>query len=807
MFKNYLKTAVRNILRYKGFSFINIVSLGIGITGCLVIALFVWDERQYDNFVPDGENIYRVYEERNDKNVISNFACVPPAFATFLKQQYPEVTTTARILMSNDKFLIENGDKKAYENKGLFVDSTFFRIFPVNFVSGDINTALDAPASLVISEDLATRYFGSEDPIGKTLKIDKSDLTVKGVFAKLPAHFHLNFQYLMSMSSSGIPKERMERWTWHQFYTYAKLKPGADVQVLQDKFQPQVTKQAMIEEGNSSFLPFFQPLKDIHLKSADFVYDNAVRGNATYVNALSVIALFVLVIACFNFINLATARSFRRAKEIGVRKVVGADRMQLIIQFISETILLSVFSVILATAATLFIVPLLNEFTGKAIQFNPFTNPVLGLIIIASGVVIGILAGIYPAFILSGFQPIKVLKNMKLAGAGNSSWLRQGLVVIQFSLSVLLIVCTMMVFRQTKYLNSKDLGFNREQVVYFQVRDSLVTNPNTLETFKSELKTSPNILAITSGYGLPGDAFAGEGLILPTKDSKKEYSANVFIGDHDYVKTLGIKILAGRDFSREMSTDVTQGFLINETAVKEWGFGSAEKAIGQPIHWNEWEPVDTTQPIKKGRIIGVVQDFHAKSLHEKVAASAIHLYPQVTSTIALKLKAADVQNTLAFINNKWNQFVPAYPLEYKFMDESYDAMYKSEERLGNLLWIFTLMAIFIGCMGLFGLAAFSAEQRTKEIGIRKVLGASVLNITTLLSKSFVRLVIISSLIAFPIAWWAINKWLQDFEYRIAFSWWVFVLAAGAVLTVALLTVSFQAVKAGIANPIKSLRTE
>jgi putative ABC transport system permease protein len=406
MFRNYFKTAIRNLWRYKGFSFINILSLTIGIIGCLVIALFVWDEKKYDKFLPDAENIYRVYEQRNDNNVISYAAISPPSFATFLKHEYPEVSTTTRILMSNDKFLIENGDKKSYEEKGWIVDSNFFQVFPVKFLKGDVNTALNDPNSLVISEDIAKRYFGKEDPIGKTVKVNKSDVAVSAVFAKLPEHFHLQFQYLMPMSAAGLPVERMQKWTWHQFYTYARLKPGANVQQLQNKFQAYIKKDIFptFTQVGSTFLPFFQPLRDIHLKSSDFVYDNAVRGNETYVKALSIIALFVLIIACFNFINLATARSFRRAKEIGVRKVVGADRKQLIIQFIGETILLSVFSMSFATIATFFIIPWVNQFTEKSIHFNPFTDPLLALIIVATGIVIGILAGIYPALVLSGFN-------------------------------------------------------------------------------------------------------------------------------------------------------------------------------------------------------------------------------------------------------------------------------------------------------------------------------------------------------------------------------------------------------------------
>jgi putative ABC transport system permease protein len=552
-------------------------------------------------------------------------------------------------------------------------------------------------------------------------------------------------------------------------------------------------------------LPFFQQLRDIHLQSADFVYDNAIRGNETYVKALTIIALFVLFIACFNFINLATARSFRRAKEIGVRKVIGADRKQLIVQFIAETVLLSVLSMIIATVATFFIVPSLNQFTGKAIEFNPFTNPLLGLGVIAAGIVIGILAGIYPALVLSGFQPIKVLKTMKPVGSGlSTSWLRQALVVVQFALSALLIVSTLIVFRQTKYLNNKDLGFNKEQVLHFQIQGDIAQK---LETFKSELKQSPNILSVTSGYGLPGDQYAGDGIALPGKDGDKDYSANVFIGDHDYVKTLGLRIIAGRDFSKDMATDVKEAFIINETAVKELGFGTPEKAIGQRLNWNEWAPTDSLNPVKKGKVIGVVQDFHYKSLHEKLSTSVIQLYPQIAFKVAVKLKTTDIKNTIAFINNTWNKFSPGYPLDYQFMDESYGKMYQNEEKLSDLLWIFTIMAIIVGCLGLFALAAFSAEVRTKEIGIRKVLGASVFHIVGLLSKNFLLLVTISSLIAFPIAWWTLNDWLKDFPYRVDVSWWVFAIAMVAALTIAFLTVSFQSIKAATTNPVKSLRTE
>jgi len=806
MLKNYFKTAIRNLLRYKGFTFINILSLTIGIIGCLIIGLFVWDEQQYDKHIPGASNIYRVYDERKTNEATTYGATVAPMYATFLKSQYPEVDASARILMVGDKYLMEVGEKSGYEEKGRFVDSNFFQIFPLKFLKGNPATALTTPLSIVLSEDVSNRYFGKEDPIGKTVLIDKDTFEVKGVMASLPEHFHLEANFLMPISAFNFPPARMQNWTWHQFYTYMKLKPGAKMEQLQDKFQAHIKKAifpTLTQEG-SSFLPFFQPLTDIHLKSADFTHDVAKRGNETYVKGLTIIALFVLLIACFNFINLATARSLRRAKEIGVRKVVGADRKQLILQFIGETALLAVISMIIAIIATLFIIPWLNNFTGKSINFNPITNPALGLILLFAAIIIGVLAGIYPALVLSGFQPIKVLKNMKLAGSGGGSWLRPALVVIQFSLSVLLIVSTIIVYRQTKYLNNKDLGFAKEQVVYFQARGEVAEK---VETFKDELRKSPNIVSVTSGYGLPGDPYAGDGVKIQTKEGEKDYSANLFIGDHDYVKTLGMKIIAGRDFSKERSTDVREAFIINETAVREFGFGTPEKAIGQPMAWNEWEPEDTANPIKRGQVIGVVKDFHYKSLHEKVTPSVIQLYPQVLFKVAVKLKTADVKNTIAHINKVWGQFSPGYPLDYKFMDETYGKMYETEGKLSQLLWIFAIMAILVGCMGLFGLAAFSAEQRTKEIGIRKVLGAGVFNIVGLLSKNFIILVVIASLIAFPIAYWAMNSWLEDFNYRINIEWWVFAVALFAAIAIALITVSFQSIKAATTNPVKSLRTE
>ncbi|WP_223833956.1 ABC transporter permease [Spirosoma profusum] len=803
MIRNYFKIAFRNLLLNKAYSAINIAGLAIGMVGCLAIGLFVWDEWKFDKSIPDSEKIYRIYTERTKDNTTTKAAVVAPAYATFLQQQYPEVDTTTRILMSPDRFLMELGNQKNYEDKGWFVESSFLQVFALPLESGTAAGILDIPRTILLTSELAKKYFGKENPVGKTIKINTFDYTVKGVLAPLPDHFHLNFQYLMSFSSVGIPPSRMERWTWNQFYTYVKVKPGTNIEQLQNKLQTHV-KANIIKPGDAVMLPFFQRLHDIHLGSADFTFDNAIRGNESYVNALMIVALFVLVIACFNFINLATAVSFRRAREIGVRKVIGAERRQLVFQFLGETILVSLIAMVIAVIALFIVVPALNRFTDKAIVFNPFTNSQLGLLLLGATLLVGILAGSYPAIIVSGFQPVKVLKNIQFSRNG-TPWLRQALVVVQFTLSSLLIISTLVVFRQTRYMNNKDLGFSKEQLIYFQAQGDVAGKG--LEAFKNELRRSPNVIAVTSGYGLPGDQFAGDGVTLPGKNAGKDYSVNMFVGDHDYLKTVGLQLIAGRDFSKDMSTDVREAFIINETAVKEFGFSSPAKALGQRINWNEWTPADTTDPIKKGKIIGVIKDFHYKSLHEKVTAAVIHMVPQELFKVAIKVREADMPKTIAYINTVWNKFSPNFPLDYKFMDETYGKMYSTEEKLSDLLWLFAVLAIIVGCMGLFGLAAFSVEQRIKEIGIRKVLGASTLTIVGLLSRNFIMLVFIASVIAIPVAWWTMNSWLNDFPYRISLDWWVFALATLLAVGIALLTVSFQSMKAALMNPIKSLRSE
>jgi len=808
MIRNYLKTAFRNLIRQKGFSFINIAGLTLGLTACLLIGLFVRDEKQYDKFIPGGNQVYRIYNEGTRSEGVSNVAVTPPLFATTLQQDFPEVETAVRIMQIQSKSLFEANNKKIYEEEGIAAEPGFFELFPLAFTYGSAEKALADPNAIIITQELANKYFGNENPVGKEIIRDKQLFQIKGVLQSNSFKFHLKINYIIPLSARQIPAERMQSWQWQQFYTYVKLKEGANVKTLQASFQELIKQKAhpVTKVSGFTYLPFFQPLTAIHLYSSSFKFEMAVRGNITYVRALTIIALFILLIACFNFVNLATAKSLQRAKEVGVRKSIGASRGQLMQQFIGETVLLSFISVLISTALTFLFLPLLNQFTDKHISFGLFANPLLPFLLIALAFVVGILAGFYPALVLSGFQPVKVLKSA-VAGSirpGKIQWLRHGLVVIQFSLSVLLIISAIVVFRQVNYLHNKNLGFNKEEIMFFPMRGDNMNN--NYESFKNQLLTSPKVSSVSIGYGFPGDLVAGDEVLVPENGQTKMHPATQLMVDHDYIKTLGLQMIAGRDFSKEIKTDETEAFIINETAVKELGYGTPENALGKPLMWTVWYSV-SPDSLKKGKIIGVVKDFHYKSLYDKVTTAVLQIYPPAYWKVAVKMNTAGIENTVAHVKDVWTKFSPDYPLEYKFLNENFDQMYRSEDKLRSLLWIFTAIAIFVGCLGLFGLAAYAAQRRIKEIGVRKVLGANVQGIVFLLSKDFLKLVLIALVIASPVAWYFMNKWLEDFAYRINISWWVFALAGLSAILIAVFTVSFQAIKAAVANPVKSLRTE
>jgi len=807
MIKNYLKIAFRNITRHKGFSFINIAGLTLGFTACILIGLFVWDENQYDQFLPEGDQVYRVYNHYTNNEGSEDRAPAPPMFATTLKQDFPEVEQTARVLMQpENKTLFEAGNKKIYEQDGYYVDSTYFDVFPLTFRYGTPLKALNEPASIVISENMANVFYGNPNPVGKQLLMDKTPFTIKGVFVKNPK-FHMQFDYLVPLAAAHIPPERMQSWQWQQFYNYVKLKKGTNVPLLQSKFRADVNQKSasFMKEMQSSNKPLFQPLQKIHLYSANFKYDLAQRGNITYVRALTIIAIFILLIACFNFINLATAKSLQRAKEVGVRKTIGADRKQLIFQFIGETVFLTFISILVSIAAGIVLLPWLNQFTGKNISLALFANPFVVLLFVMLTLTVGILAGFYPALVLSNFKPLKVLKGaVSDQAAGKTPWLRHALVVVQFTLSVLLIISVVIVFRQVNYLHNKDLGFTKDQIMFFPMRgDNMFKND---EVFKNELLQLPGVSSVSIGYGFPGDAVAGDEIIVPKNGQEVKQSATQLMVDYDYIKTLGLQLVAGRDFSKSMSMDKDHAWIINETAVNQLGFGSPQNALGKKLSWHVWNNKNPDS-LKTGQVIGVVKDFNYKSLYDKVETTVLQIFPDAAWKVAVKMKAANMGTTINEVKNIWNHFTPEYPIEYKFLDENFQEMYRSEDKLKSLLSIFTGIAIFVGCLGLFGLAAFTAERRRKEVAIRKVLGASTNGVIMLLSKDFIKLVLISLLIASPAGWYFMNKWLQDFAYRINISWWTFLLAGMLAILLALITISFQAIKAAMVNPVTGLRSE
>jgi putative ABC transport system permease protein len=808
MISNYLKIACRNLLRHKSFSFINILGLTLGLSATLLIALFVQDERSFDKFIPDGNRIYRIYLKVNNNEGTNNSAVTPPMFTTSLQQEFPEVEQVLRILKLQSKDLFEVGDKRLYEEGGIAVNPTFFNLFPLSFTHGSAQNAINDPTSIVISQEMASRYFGKENPVGKQILRNKVPFQVKGVFQN-HSQFHLQIPYILPFAATGIPQERMKSWGWQQFYTYVKLKKGVDSQALQDKFLEYVKQKAHpnAKDGDFTYLPYFQPLYNIHLYSSDFKFDVlALRGNVTYVKALTIIALFILLIACFNFVNLSTAKSLQRAKEVGIRKTLGASRKQLMLQYMGETLLLTFISMFISVALTYLVVPWLNGFTEKRIVFGLFTNPLIAPMLLSLVLLVGVLAGFYPALVLSGFQPVKVLKGagMNDSKPGKIPWLRHGLVVVQFSLSVMLIISAIVVIRQVNYLHNKDLGINKEQIMFFPMRgDKMIEN---YETFKNELLRSPNVSSVSIGYGFPGDIVAGDNIIV-SKDGKRVWKpAKQILVDHDYIKTLGIQLASGRDFSKDMKTDKDAAFIINETAVKELGFGKAENALGKTLWWPVWG-AQSRDSLKQGQVIGVVKDFHYSSLYDKVETTVIQIFPDAYWKVAVKIKTANIVNTIDHVQNVWNRFSADYPIEYRFLDESFEQMYKSEDKLKSLLWIFAAITVFVACLGLFGLAAYAAERRKKEIGIRKVLGASVEGIVLLLSKEFVKLVVVALLIASPLAWYAMKGWLEDFAYRIELEWWIFAIAGVLAIVIALFTISFQSVKAALMNPVKSIRSE
>lgn len=803
MFKNYFKTAWRNIRKNKLFSFINILGLSIGIATCFIIMLYVQDELSYDRFNKNADKIARIVFHANiDGGKIDEGGVMAPV-AQVMKKDFPEVADATRLLQFGSP-KITYKDKNFKDDELALVDPNFFSIFTLPMVEGDAKTALQQPHTVVLTKKTAKKYFGNENAIGKILAFNNNTelYKVTGVINDVPSNSHFHFDMFGSMT--GWEQAKSDSWMYGQFYTYLLLKPGTDYAKLQSEFPAMVEKymgpqvqQAMgvsLEQfrtkGNE--LGFrLQPLTSIHLYSQT-TSELEPGGNASYVYIFGGIAIFMLIVACINFINLSTASATKRAKEVGVRKVAGSGKLQLISQFLSESMLITLFALIIALLLVQIALPAFNNISGKQLSFD--TKPILAFI--ALGLLVGIIAGIYPAFYLSSFRPIAVLKG-KLTTNNKSFGLRSSLVVFQFFISVGLIISTIVVYQQMKFIQNKKLGYDKEQLLTLPNSWALGKNE---QVYKQQMLKDPRITnATVSWYKPAGPTNSNNSLVYPKGHDNEMLRAVGFHVDEQYIPTFGMEMAAGRNFSSAFATD-SSAVIINESAAKAFGFNN-NTALDQTIVWVNSDKGDKF-PF---HVIGVVKDFNFKSLHEPIAPLLMTLQPE--GGLIFKIKTADVAGLLSTMKKQWDEFNTDEPFTYAFIDDLSNKTYSAEQKTGTILTIFSILIIFVACLGLFGLATYTAEQRTKEIGIRKVLGASITQVTQMLSKEFLKLVMIASLFAFPAAWWAMNKWLQSFAYRINISWWVFAIAGVTALLIALFTVSFQAIKAAMANPVKSLRTE
>jgi putative ABC transport system permease protein len=803
MINNYFKIAWRTLLKNKLFSSINILGLSLGIALCFLIMLFVQDELSFDKFNKNSDRIARVVFGGNVNGGKISEAGVMAPVAAAMKKDFPEVEDATRILrMGEPKITYQQNVFK--NDKLAFVDPNFFSVFTMPLIEGDSKNVLAQANTIVVSETLAKKYFGSGEAVGKVISIngDTGYYKITGVMKDMPSNSHFQFDLLASLT--GFKDATNDSWMYGSYYTYLLLKPGADLTTMQGKLPgmvekymgPQIQQQMGLSleqfrtKGNQ--LGFtLQPLTSIHLYSHTNT-EFEPGGNASYVYIFGGIALFMLVVACINFVNLSTAGASKRAKEVGIKKVIGSERGQLVKQFLSESVLISLFALLIAAVLVWLALPVFNEVSGKQLHFD--IKPVLAFI--GLGLAVGILAGIYPAFYLSSFKPIAVLKGKFVTG-NRTFGLRKGLVVFQFFISVMLIIGTIVVYQQMKFIQNKDLGFKKEQVLVLPNSWALGKNE---QVYKNEMLNDPRIEnATTSWYKPAGPSNFNNALAFPQGNDQLLLNGIEYHVDENYIPTLGIQMATGRNFSKEFATDST-GIILNETAVRALGWNN-ETAINKIIIRQNSERGNNT-PF---HIIGVVKNFNFKSLHESISPLMMSLQPE--GGLIFKVKTTDVAGLLSSMKTKWESYKTGEPFTYSFLDELFEKAYAAEQKTSTLLNIFAVITIFVSCLGLFGLVTYTVEQKTKEIGIRKVLGASVPQVSIMVSKEFIKLVLIACVIAFPLAWYAMHQWLQDFAFRINISWTVFVIAALMALSIALLTVGFKAVKAALSNPVRSLRTE
>ncbi len=809
MLTNYFKIAWRNLIKNKVFSFINITGLAIGLSCFLLIALYVMDEISYDRFYPNASRIYRINSDLRFGGSEMHITQTSDMMGALLKKDYPQIEEYTRLYTSEGSKLIKKGNDYINEPHVANADSTFFTVFSLPAIAGDVKTCLNEPNTVVINESTAHKYFGTNEVLGKTIETNESKNNVykiTAVIKDIPHNSHFNFDFIFSMKNVNYQWGQL---TSHNFHTYLLLKPGTDYKAFDKNFDQyidryvlpevkqfmQINSIAEFNKAGNRLHYFLMPLTKIHLYSTQN-FEITPTGNILYVYIFCAIALFILLIACINFMNLTTARSANRAKEVGIRKVLGTERGQLIKQFLFESTVVALISLFIAIVIAFAVLPLFNNIADKSMQISSLFSPLILPLVIALPVLVGLLAGSYPAFFLSAFRPIEVLKGKLKAGTQTVS-LRSFLVVFQFATSIILIIGTIVIYKQLHFIQTKDLGYNKNEVL---IIDNAYTLKDNIDVYKTKMLGHTGVVSGSISSFLPvsessrsDNSYAKDAV----GNSENSLDMQAWKIDYDYFKTIGIQLKEGRNFSRDFGSD-SSAVIINESTAQVLGYenplGKKIYTLGDPAH-----PTSFT-------IIGVVKNFNYESLHTTVAPLAFFLGRR-TGSISFRVNAADIPSVIKQAEMNWKAMVPGMPFSYRFLSDSFDHMYRAEQRAGKIAMIFSTLAILIACLGLFGLATFIAEQRTKEIGIRKVLGASVQGIVQMLSKDFMKLVTISFIISAPVAWLIMNRWLQDFAYRIHIDWWIYVVAGLAALFIALLTVSFQAIKAAIANPVKSLRTE
>jgi putative ABC transport system permease protein len=808
MFENFLKSLYRNLIRNKFYSILNIVGLSVGIATALVILLYVQDELSYDKYNEKYDRIYRLEGKFIVNNKPDQFAVVPNPLGPAFKLEFPEVEDFVRFDAIGNT-LIKYGDNAYYEDDFLLADSSVFKIFSYKLLKGNPEMCLTNPNTIVVSQEIAKKYFGNEDPLGKILIIaDGHSLKVTGVMEDIPDNTHLKFDGLISIATAandqGVDEYnsmRSSRFWRIGLYTYILLKENSSIEGVFDKFPAFYDKymKELGEKYNLSFELMATPLAETHFRKG--LGGERPSGNKVYLLIFSAVAAFILLIAAINYMNMATARSAGRAKEVGIRKVAGAYKSQLITQFLSESVILSLIALIIAFLLVWLVLPDFNNLADKSISLSLLKNPAIYFEILVITLFIGLLSGSYPAFFLSSFQPVRVLKGSGVKSGKKGGALRKILVVLQFVIAIFMIIGTIVVSQQIGFLRNKDLGFDKNNLVVMEVQDSAFLSKAKL--FKDELLQSPDISAASSSTGVPGQINWIQLLKVEQENKMENITVILAQTDYDFVKTFGLEVINGRDFDKNMGTDANEAVIINETAAGKFGWG--DDAIGKKIHFGFNRDGTGGRMLK---VIGIVKDFNFKSLHNEIEPIIFFLRDDPGYFLTCRISPENQKETLAFIEQKWNEFNPKSPFSYTFMANSMDEMYKADMKIGTIIKITSILIIFIALLGLLGLSSFIAEQRTKEIGVRKVLGASVGNILMLLYKEFALLIFIAFIIAVPIAWWRLDIWLNmNFIYHISLSWVSFLLAGIIAFLVGMLSISYYIVKAATNDPVVSIKYE